>query len=167
LSLPTVRVLERLLSSSTHKNNSQMTILIIGGVILVLLFTLLIFALPALVETLEENSTAFLELDIFAWFTEASVAASLHLGREMAVFLLIMRLECLEGHIGEKRFDDSRIQFNNTASQVRFYVATLFYRVAVFIHLVRPGEVTDPVFVRDQCTRFRAEKVHFHFIGGF
>ncbi|HEY9528138.1 MAG TPA: hypothetical protein VIR02_13680 [Anaerolineales bacterium] len=166
MSLPTIRGLERLLSRPTPKNNSQITILLIGGVILVLLFTLLVLALPALVETIEENSTLFLEMDISAWFTEASVAASLHLGLEMAVFFLIMRLEYLKGHIGEKRFDIARIQFNYPASQVRFFVATLFYRVAVFILSVRPGESTDPVFVRDQSKRSRAKKVNFNFIGG-
>ena len=161
------RVFEQLLSRTNQKNNSQMTSLILGGVILVLLFTLLILALPPLVETLEENSTSFLEMEPLAWFTEASIAVSLHLGLEMAVFLLIIRLEYLKGHIGEKRFDDSRTPFNNLASQVRFFMATLFYRVAVFILSVRPGEPIGPVFVRERCTRFRDKNVHFHFVGGF
>ena len=161
------RVFEQLLSRTNQKNNSQMTSLILGGVILVLLFTLLILALPPLVETLEENSTSFLEMEPLAWFTEASIAVSFHLGLEMAVFLLIIRLEYLKGHIGEKRFDDSRIPFNNLASQVRFFTATLLYRVAVCILSVRPGEPIGPVFVRDRSTRFRDKKVHFHFVGGF
>ena len=115
-----------------------MSILIIGGVVLVLLFTLLTLALPALEETFPEDHTSFLEMGIFPWFTGHSVAASLHGGLELLVLNMIMRLEYLRGHIGEKRFVHSRAQFKASAFQVQFCVAALFYR-AVFLFFCSPA----------------------------
>ena len=106
--------------------------LILVCVILVLLFSLLILALPAFEEQFEEDDTSFLEIDTSRHFARDFFSKSDDLGVVLGLLSEIFRLEYLKGHIGEKRPVDSQIKFSLTIHML-FCVAALVHRAAFLL----------------------------------
>lgn len=169
MSLPTASVLERLFSRNSPTNN-LITIGIIGGLILVLLMTLLTLALPALEQPFEEDNLPSLELGSIAWSAIPVLSDTLLLALGLQALFGLMRPEYLNAHIGEKRLSHGqmlaldKISFNT----VLFWTA-LFSSVVLFVLSVCPlvrGNNSYLVFVRDRSTRSCSKKARPHFIHG-
>ena len=106
----TVETLECL--SSRKCINNRTTILIIGGVLLILLLTLLSFAMDFSGSQFDNDDPSFFEIGTIPWFAGYLFLGSLLLGFEREVYITILRLEYMNSHIGEKRPSDRRIQFD-------------------------------------------------------
>ena len=101
-------------------------------VILVLLVSLLILALPAFEEPFEEDDTYSLEIDTNKHLVHDFYSKSDDPGTALGLLSRIFRLEYLKGHIGEKRPVDSQIKFS-LIIHVLFWMAALAHRAAFLL----------------------------------
>lgn len=104
---------EFLLKTPFPQSSNPINILIIGSMILVLLFSLLLLALPAFDEQFEEDPALFLEINITKHLANDFFSGSGSLGVALLLLFAIMRLQYLEARIGEKRFLDSQVKFSS------------------------------------------------------
>jgi len=119
LALPIVDYFETWLSKKSHKTNLFVA-LIVGGIVLLLLATLLSFALASPDDLFDQDDLSFFESSALAWLAQPALVLFLLLGVTIQVLFAVMRLEFLSGHIGEKRLQDSIV--HNT-SPFRFPIS--------------------------------------------
>ena len=74
--------------------------------LLVLLFTLMTFAMAPFDEQFGEDDSSFMEIGMIYRTARDFFSGASIVGFELGVFLAIVRLEYLRGHIGEKRLAD-------------------------------------------------------------
>jgi len=127
LSLQPAWFFEHFLSKKPDQNSNAITVLILGGFILVLLLTLMNFALVAFGEQFDPDQDDFdlIELGIIKSILVYFFFTALVLGIELSVFPMSLRLEYLRSHIGEKRPASAIV--NNSSFRV------LFSRTALFV----------------------------------
>lgn len=169
MSLPIASVLENL-SSRNSPTNNLITIGIIGGLILVVLLTLLTIALPALEEAFEQDNFPSLELGSIAWYAAHVLSDTLPLALGLQALFGLMKPEHVSAHIGEKRPSDGQMLTLDKLSFNRdLFWTALFSSVVLFVLSVWPlvrGNNSYLVFVRDRSTRSCSKKARPHFIHG-
>ena len=167
--LPTASVLERF-SSRNSQRNKLITIVITGGVILVLLFILLIIALPALDGPITEDDSSSLELGSIAWYRNHVLESAIPIALELAVLFGFLRRDQLSAHIGEKRLSAGQMPaLGKISFRTGFFWTALFSSVVLFVRSARPlmqEKTFYPVFVRDRSTRSCSKKARPYLIHG-
>jgi len=103
----------------------------VGGLIFVLLFSAISFAVVQAEESFDYDDISLMGGDAVTQSLGYFALGSLLLGLELRVLVIIMRLEYLRGHIGEKRFASRAIRTNNLSLFERLLKTALFYS-AVF-----------------------------------
>lgn len=98
-----LKVFEHWFSKNPHHSNNLWTVLIFGGMVFLLLFTLTSFALASAGDQFDEDGFPFLEIAGFHAISGFSYFSLLTIGFELGVLFTILRLEFLTSHIGEKR----------------------------------------------------------------
>jgi hypothetical protein len=148
------------LSDRLYENNNQITTLLIGGLVFILLFALMSFAIVQLEETFEHDDISPMGDLTGSWPMEYLSPKSLPLGLELGVFVTIMRLEYLRSHIGEKRSASPIMNGSNLSLFARFSKTALFYSAVFFIlsalfvddvnrlTKVFHSRLIDPIFVQ-------------------
>jgi hypothetical protein len=109
LALPIVDFFERWFSRKSH-NTNLFVALIVGGIILLLLATLLSFALASPEDLFDQDDLSIFESSTLVWLARHCLAPFLLLGVTISVNFAVMRLEFLSCHIGEKRLHDSIVR---------------------------------------------------------
>jgi hypothetical protein len=125
-------VLESLLCGPSHKKINLITTFIIGGLVMILLFSLLTLASPAFEEPFEQDGIPSVEIGGLGELKRIFFTATIYLGLELGVLIPIRRMGKFRGADRETGFDDSEIQFTSAAFSILLYTAALFYR-AVFL----------------------------------
>ena len=135
MSLQPAWFFERFLSKKPDQNNNAITGLILGVFILLLLLTLINFALASMGEQFEfdEDDLGLLDLDTLQPILAHLYFAALILGFEPGVFPTILRLEYLRSHIGEKRPASAIIQVNHSLFRVLFPWTALFLMPSFYL----------------------------------
>jgi hypothetical protein len=119
LNLPIVDFFEHLFSKKSY-NLSLFVALIVGGIVLLLLATLLSFALASPDDLFDQDDLSFFEGSALVWFAQHCLVPFLLLGVTIHTLFTIMRPEFLSGHIGEKRPHDSTV---HKTSPFRFSIS--------------------------------------------
>jgi hypothetical protein len=132
LGLPILNVLESLLARPSHKKNNLIPTLIIGGLVMILLFSLLTLALPPFEEPLGEDDIPSLEMGSPGELMKIFLTATIPLGLELGVLIPIRRIRVFRGTDHEKGSVDSHFKFTRTAFSILLFTAALGYR-AVFL----------------------------------
>jgi hypothetical protein len=127
------------LSLQRDQNSHSITGLIIAGFILILLLTMMNFALVSLGEQLEfdPDDLGFMELGTLNSILARFFFAALVLGFELGVFATTLRLEYLRGHIGEKRPADQMTKLIKFFLQACFVTTALFDSAVVLILFIQ------------------------------
>lgn len=120
-------------SKKTHHNLNRLAVLIMGGLVLVLLLTLLGLAMAPLGEQLDNDDSSFLALVTTNGSIGRLFSVSMLLGLELGVFVTIMRLEYLQSHIGEKRPSNQTVKSNKFSFHGFFSLTALWYRAVFFL----------------------------------
>jgi hypothetical protein len=100
----------------------------VWGVVFILLFTLMSFALIQMEESFDHDDISLMGGNTTTWSVRYLFSGSFLLGFELGVFATIMRLEYLTSHIGEKRSASWTMGVNNSSLFARFSVTVLFHR---------------------------------------
>lgn len=119
---------EHFLSKKQDQNNKVINGLIMGVFILVLLLTVMNFALASMGDQseFEDDDLGFLDLSAVNPFLAHFFFAALVLGIELGNIPMRLRSEYLKSHIGEKRPASERIQTNNSSFRLLFPWTALF-----------------------------------------
>jgi hypothetical protein len=133
LGLSIFHVLEFLLGGPSHKKNNLITTFIIGGLVMILLFSLLTLALPAFEEPFEKDNISSVEIGGLGELNQVLFTASIPLGLELGVLIPIERIGIFGGADREKESDDSETQFTSTVFSILLYTAALFDRAAFLL----------------------------------
>ena len=149
-----LKVFERCFSKNPYHNNNLWTVLIFGGMVFLLLFTLTSFALASSGDQFDEDEFPFLEIAGFHAISGFSYLSLLTIGFELGVLFTILRLEFLKSHIGEKR--PSPAARWPQLVEIAYLLQTAPTRLcsAVFLFLLSkvPGRNSIPVFARGRTT---------------
>lgn len=145
-------------SLNTSQRNSPFITLFLVGMILVVLFVLLIIALPAFEDSFEEDDLPSLEIDTISGYTKYLLLDTLHAGSKLELVFMLMRLEHLSTHIGEKPFSaDEMLRLDKFSFRGGLIWTTLFTGVVFSV---------CPLFVRDHSARSCSKRVRLYFIHG-
>jgi hypothetical protein len=140
LSLSQLVSLERWSSSEYHLHRNQIIILILGGLIFVLLFSLIALSLPGLEEPFDGDDDPLVHLGQIGGMITQPLPVLLLLGFELGILTEIFRLEYFRAHIGEKRLPALPLQANHSSWQRWFPATALWHCRAVFscyVHALR------------------------------
>ena len=155
-----LKVFERCFSKNPSQSNNLWTVLIFGGMVLLLLFTLTSFALASSGDQFDEDEFPFLEIAGFQAISGFSCLSLLTIGFELGVLFTILRLEFLKSHIGEKRPSPATrgLQLVEIAYLLQTAPTRLCSAVFLFLLSKVPGRSSLPVFARGLTTCSRSKK---------
>ena len=124
-------------------SNPKSTTLLMWALLLVFLFVTISFALVPSWEEFDDDAFHLLQVPII-WTTAHLFFGALSLGFQLGVFAIIMRLEHLASHIGEKRPADVTSKINKSVIRACLIMTALFDSVVIFIILSPLGVVRQP-----------------------
>ena len=163
MSLPILKVFERWSSKHPHHSNNLATVLIIGGMVLILFLTIASFALTSSGEQFDDDDAPFFEIGSFSGFHNDLYFGSLQVGLELGILFVLLRLEFLKSHIGEKRPSPAARSIEIAPSSCLMKTALARLCSVVFLIPSAPllASVGNPslVFVRGRSTRSRPRNV--------
>ena len=113
LFLQNLFILKRPASPVYHRRHKQIVILSIEGLLLILLFIMMMFAMAPFNEQFGEDDIPFLEIALICKMAWDLFSVTSIVGFELGGFLAVVRVEYLRGHIGEKRFADGIVRPNS------------------------------------------------------
>jgi hypothetical protein len=118
-------------SDRFHSGPAPITLLL-WGLFLVFLFITISFALVPSWEEFDDDDFHLLKVAII-WITTCLSFGTLSLGFELGVFAIILRLEHLASHIGEKRPSDSIIKINRSFLQAYLAMTALLNSAVILL----------------------------------
>ena len=146
---------EQSFSKESHKRNNRIIVLMLGGMVFILLLVLVSFTLGFPSEQLDPDDFPFLQIDGTAWMTVLADIGSLTLGSALSVLILLLRLEYLMSHMGEKRPSRQTASLNKIVVNARFAPTALFHSAVFFVPSVRTAGSMNrisSVFARGRST---------------
>ena len=117
---------DRSTSGKSNRRNNEITSLFNGGLVFILLLTLISLAFMQSGQLFEDGSFPFTESSLVPWTVMLFSLMS------ASVFSISLVLKCLQSHIGEKRFADGIIELNSSPFIAQFSVTAL-YKAVFFV----------------------------------
>lgn len=131
-------------SGKSNRRNNEITRLFNGRRTFILLLTVLSLVFMPSGQLFEDGSFLFTESSPAPWTVMLFPLMS------ASVIVISLVLECLQSHIGEKRFADGIIELNNSSFIAQFSMAAL-YRAAFFVFSAQFGMMRTDLQVFRLC----------------
>jgi hypothetical protein len=156
LSVKNLYFLGYLFSERSRANHSQITWLILWGLLLLFVFALLHVAIVQTGEEYDFEDLTSFEHNKITWIAGPLSPDSLLAGFQLGVLGLIQISEVLRSHIGEKRPAGSSDSFKAFSARALFIWTALFGRAVLFISF---PQHRDNVNGRDNALHFVCKSV--------
>jgi hypothetical protein len=165
LSLFSLSIVERWSSEKPSNKHNLITLLIIGGMVFVLLLTLASSAAATSSDSFDGDDLPFLDIFDFIAPLGYVLLGGLSVGLELEVLLIILRLEFMRSHIGEKLPCQSIFSPRQFFLHELISVTARFYRAVTFLFPVHTFDAVNKsgsVFARDRFCRSRGESIYLY-----